>query len=70
MTLLQEFDTPQQAYIVSGMLEANGIENSVSQSVMSSVFPAPDSGTGVSAIYVEKKDLERARQLLRAHHDK
>ncbi len=64
MTLLQEYDTPQEAYIVKGMLEANGIETYVSESGMSSVFPAPDSGTGTTSLYVAANMADKARKLL------
>lgn len=69
MTLLQEYDTPQEAYIVKGMLESNGIEAYVSVSGMSSVFPAPDSGTGTTAVYVSDGSIEKAREILRRHGD-
>ena len=69
MVLLQEYDTPQEAYIVKGMLEANGIEAYVSEDVASSVFPAPDAGTGSTSLYVEEKDLDEAVRLLKAHGD-
>lgn len=69
MTLLQEYDTPQEAYIVKGMLEANGIEAFVSESGMSSVFPAPDSGTGTTAVYVADGSLDKARNLLQQRGD-
>lgn len=65
MVLLQEYDTPQEAYIVKGMLESHGIEAYISQSVLSSVFPAPDSGTGAVGVYVSEQSLEKAKNLLR-----
>lgn len=69
MVLLEEYDTPQEAYIVQGMLEANGIDASVSDNSFSSVFPAPDAGTGSVQLFVAEKDVEKARELLRLHHD-
>lgn len=69
MTLLQEYDTPQEAYIVKGMLESNGIEAYASVSGMSSVFPAPDSGTGTTAVYVADDSVEKAGELLRRRGD-
>lgn len=69
MTLLQEYDTPQEAYIVKGMLEANGIKAYISESVASSLFPAPDSGTGTTAVYVDEDSLDKALELLKEHGD-
>lgn len=69
MVLLREYDTPQEAYIVKGMLEANGIESFISVSPISSVFPAPDAGTGTTAVYVPVQSMKEAQELLTEHGD-
>lgn len=47
------------------MLSANGIEASVSADAISSIFPAPDAGTGRICLYVaNENDLEPALKLL------
>lgn len=69
MKTLGQYDTPQEAYIVQGMLRSNGIEAEVQESVASSVFPAPDAGTGVTVLFVREKDYDKAAELLASHGD-
>ena len=64
MVTLESFSTPQEAAIVQGMLEANGIPSVVSD--QNNLY-VPIFG-GVSLL-VREEDLERARQLLREHKD-
>lgn len=64
MKLLSQYDTLQEAHIVKGMLDANGIDSFVSENALSSVFPAPDAGTGITSLYVGDADYERAYRLV------
>lgn len=64
MIKLDVFESPQEANIVKGMLESNGIPAFVQDgnNLYVPVF------NGVS-IYVNERDLEKARQLLKSHRD-
>lgn len=64
MVKLDVFESPQEANIVKGMLENNGIPVLVQDdnNLYVPVF------NGVS-IYVNENDLEKARELLKSHHD-
>lgn len=64
MVVLENYPNPQEAAIVQGMLEANGIPCVVSD--QNNLY-VPVFG-GVSLL-VPDEDLERARQLLKSHHD-
>lgn len=64
MVVLSNYPNEQEASIVQGMLEANGIPSVVSD--QNNLY-VPVFG-GVS-ILVREEDLERARELLREHHD-
>lgn len=65
MKLLKIYNTETEAYIDKGFLADNGIESVVESNAMSSVFPAPDSGTSSIGIFVEDTDYDRAKSLLR-----
>ena len=64
MVVLDNFPNEQEAAIVQGMLEANGIPCVVSD--QNNLY-VPVFG-GVSLL-VPEKDAERARALLKSHHD-
>lgn len=64
MKLLEIYDTEAIAYIDKGFLESNGIPAYVEQNAMSSVFPAPDSGTSSIGLFVDDDKLGAARELL------
>ena len=69
MEELRTYDTAQQAYIVCGMLEANGVHCTVSTDAMETVFPAPGSGTGAATVYVDASQRAEAESLLAEHGD-
>lgn len=64
MIKLDVFESPQEANIVKGMLENNGIpafvqdDNNLYVPVFNSV-----------SIYVNERDLKKAHQLLKSHRD-
>ena len=64
MVVLDNYPNPQEAAIISGMLEANGIPCVVSD--QNNLY-VPIFG-GVSVL-VREEDLARAKELLREHHD-
>lgn len=64
MVVLENYPNIQDASIVQGMLEANGIPCMVSD--QNNLY-VPVFG-GVSLL-VRQQDFERARQLLKEHHD-
>lgn len=64
MKLLQIYDTESAAYIDKGFLKNNDIPAYVEQNAMSSVFPAPDSGTSSIGLFVDDDKYEEARHLL------
>lgn len=68
--LLREYDTPQEACIVRGMLDANGVESEVTVNAIGTVFQAPDAGTPAAAIYVGASDYDRAVKLISEHGDR
>lgn len=65
MVILSNYPNEQEALIVQGMLEANGIPSVISD--QNNLY-VPVFG-GVSLL-VRDDDLEQARQLLLDHHDK
>lgn len=64
MVVLDNFSNPQEAAIVQGMLESNGIP-CVVQDQNNLYVPV----FGGVELLVPEKDIERARELLRSHHD-
>lgn len=64
MKLLKIYNTEAEAYIDKAYLADNGIEALVESNAMSSVFPAPDSGTSSIGIFVDDADFERAHALV------
>ena len=64
MRLLKMYDTEAIAYIDKGFLENNDIPAFVEQNAMSSVFPAPDSGTSSIGLFVDDAKYGDAARLL------
>lgn len=64
MKLLNIYDTEAIAYIDKGYLENNDIPAFVEHNAMSSVFPAPDSGTSSIGLFVDDENLPEAKRLL------
>lgn len=64
MKLLKIYNTEAEAYIDKGYLADNGIKALVETNAMSSVFPAPDSGTSSIGIFVDDAEYTRAHDLL------
>lgn len=69
MTLLRRYDTPEEAYIVQGMLKNYDIDSEVNANVATTVFPAPDAGIGSVDLYVADSDASRAEEILSQHGD-
>lgn len=64
MKLLRQYDNPEEAYIVQGLLKNYDIASEVNSSAENMVF-----GVGVTDIYVNDGDLMRANEVLDAHKD-
>ena len=64
MVLLENYPNMQEASIVQGMLEANGIPSQMSDG---NNLYVPVFG-GVS-LYVREEDLKKAKELIREHGD-
>lgn len=70
MPLLATYPTTAEAHIVAGMLENHGLHVTIQQNAVSSLFPAPDSGTFGISLWVPDAELERARRLIEEHSDR
>ncbi len=68
-TLLKTFGSPENAFIVAGMLRSNGIDCQVQESAGSELFPAPDGGISGTALYVPTEQAQQASELLKQHAD-
>lgn len=69
MTLLAQYPTIEEASIVQGMLKSYGIPAEIGDNAISSIFPAPDSGSGQISLYVDSENVSKASALLKAHGD-
>lgn len=69
MKALRTYSTPEQAYIVRGMLDDAGIAAQVQDTGTNSVFPSLGGGTGGATLLVDEKDAPRAKELIAAHGD-
>lgn len=69
MRQIAEYSNAEEAMIVKGMLAGYGIEAEVDTNALSSIFPAPGSGTNISRLFVADSDAKRAEELLREHGD-
>lgn len=65
---IASFTTPQDAYIVKGMLESNDIPTVLNNTTISSVYPMTDTWAPVELL-VPKHDEIRARQLMKLDGD-
>lgn len=69
MTPLRYYNSAEEAYIVRGLLENNGIEAVVQNGGGNSVFPSlEDDGQGYT-LYVDGQQAGRAEEVLRQHKD-
>ena len=66
---LRIYPTSEQAYIVRGMLADAGINATVQDTGMNSVFPSLDENSGGATLLVPAKDVEKAEELLACHDD-
>ena len=57
------FSSPEDAYIVKGMLESNGVPVELSNATISSVYPMTDTWTPIELI-VPAEMADTARQLI------
>lgn len=65
---IASFTTPQDAYIVKGMLESNDIPTVLNNATISSVYPMTDTWAPVELL-VPKHDEIRTRQLMKLDGD-
>jgi hypothetical protein len=59
----------EEAIIVKGLLESEGIECSLSSDIPHTVMPLNVDGLGAVRITVAQEDAERARQIIREHRE-
>jgi hypothetical protein len=59
----------EEAIIVKGLLESEGIECSLSSDIPHTVMPLNVDGLGAVRITVAQEDAERARQIIREHEE-
>jgi len=57
----------QEALVVKGLLESEGIECSLSSDIPHSVIPVNIDGLGMVRISVSESDMERAKKILSDH---
>ncbi|MCM1290787.1 MAG: hypothetical protein NC201_06955 [Prevotella sp.] len=69
MIQIATFPNNEAAYIAKGMLAGHGIQSSVEQTALSSVFPAPEANVGGVIMYVDESEAEDALRLLKEHGD-
>ena len=67
-TTIASFSSPEEAYIVKGMLESNGIPVELSNATISSVYPMTDTWAPVE-LMVPDTAAEKARSLMADHRD-
>ena len=60
--VLAEYNTLMQAEIAKSMLDSAGIESTIRNEYMSTIYPI---GTMPAQLVVRKEDFERAQDLLR-----
>ena len=70
MTTIATFPDMMSASIAQGMLESNGIKTVLDNQAMSSLYPAPISGSSEVSLAVNDSDVRRAIGLLREHGDR
>ena len=62
MVVLAEYNTLMEAEIAKSMLDSAGIESTIRNEYMSTIYPI---GTMPAQLVVRKEDFERAQDLLR-----
>ena len=67
-TTIASSSSPEEAYIVKGMLESNGIPVELSNATISSVYPMTDTWAPVE-LMVPDTEAEKARSLMADHRD-
>lgn len=67
--LLATYGSPENAYIVAGMLRSNGIDCQVRESAGSELFPAPDGGVSGTGLYVMSRQMAEATRLMKNSSD-
>lgn len=70
MTTIATFPDVMSASIAQGMLESNGIKTVIENQAMSSIYPAPLSGSSEVTLAVSDADAARATELLNKCGDK
>lgn len=69
MVKLRDFSFLDEAYIVKGMLESNGIPGVVQENSLYSVYPTPYAGQPAATLYVPDDLAEKAEKLLSLHDE-
>ena len=69
MTTIATFPDVMSASIAQGMLESNGIKAVIENQAMSSIYPAPLSGSSEVTLAVSDTDADRTTELLNEHGD-
>lgn len=69
MPVLATYTEPAEAHIVAGMLQSHGLHPVIQQGAMSSLYPAPLSGSFPIAVLIPQAEEQEALALLRQHHD-
>ncbi len=66
---LERFNSVQRAELIKALLDANGIECSITHDTIQGVLPNISSGASPVGILVHQADVERAKDLLLAEFD-
>lgn len=69
LTPIRSYTTPEEAYIVRGLLEEHGIPATVEDAGYNSVFPSLDDSHGSTMLLVDDDHLSAAEELLKEHKD-
>lgn len=64
MTVINQYSNEAEAYIDKGFLNSRGIDAQVQSGALSTIFPAPGSGTGSILLYVPDSQAAEASRLL------
>ena len=65
LVALASFQGEYETKIVQGILESGGIQTVVKGDLVQGVHPITVDGLGMMTIYVRRKDLEEAREVLK-----
>lgn len=69
MKTIANYPDTASASIVKGMLESYGIPSTIDNQAMSSLYPAPMSGSWSVSLLVNDEDYDRAMAHLDSHGD-